>query len=88
VADDRQDVLVGDDVLAVGHADVRLGLVVERYEIDLEARLLETAFELVDGELGAELDAFTKCRLATRERALGGDLDGALALGLERGGSR
>ena len=34
------NVLVGDDVLGVGDADVGLGLVVEGHELDLPARLL------------------------------------------------
>ena len=33
MADHDEDVLVGDDVLRVGHADVGLGLIVERNEL-------------------------------------------------------
>src|SRR5574341_1044533 len=88
VPDHGQDVLVGDDVLRVGHADVGLGLVVERYQFDLEAHLLEVALELLDGELRAELDALAEGGLAAAQRALRGDLDGALALGLQVGGRR
>ena len=67
----RQDVLVGDDVLGVGHADVGLGLVVEGHELDLEARLLEGALELLDGELGAELDALAERGLAAARAGSG-----------------
>src|SRR5262249_18640372 len=54
--------------------------------LDLEAHLLEWALELLDGELGAELDAFTERGLPTAERALGGDLDRPFALGDGRAG--
>src|SRR4029434_1060087 len=84
--DDTENVLVGDDVLGVGHADVGLGLVVERYQLDLPAGLFEVALELLDGQLRAELDALTECGLAARERALGCDLDRAFALGIHWGG--
>ena len=82
--DDREDVLVGDDVLAVGDADVGLGLVVVRHELDLETHLLERALELLDGELGAEFDAFAERGLPAAERALGGDLDRPFALRVDR----
>src|SRR2546422_8311015 len=78
MADDGENVLVRDDVLRVRHADVRLGLIVERDQGDLVAHLREVAPPLLDGELGAELDALTEGRLAAAERALGGDLDRAL----------
>ena len=42
----------------------------------------------VDAELRAELDALTERRLAARERALRGDLDGALALRVAGDGKR
>jgi len=64
VTDDGHDVLVGDDVLGVGDADVGLGLIVEGHELDLVAHLLEIALQLLDGELGAELDAFAQSGLA------------------------
>ncbi len=35
VADDKQDVRIGDDLSRVGDADIRLGLVVEGYDFDL-----------------------------------------------------
>jgi len=81
VADDDHDVLVGDDVLRVGHADVGLGLVVVGHQLDPEAGLLQVALELLDGELRAELDALAERRLAAAERALRRDLDRSLALG-------
>jgi hypothetical protein len=85
VADHHEDVLIGDDVLRVGHADVGLGLVVERNQLDLEALLGEIAAELLDGELRAQLDALAEGRLTAAEGALGGDLDRALALRPELG---
>jgi hypothetical protein len=84
VADHRVDVLVRDDVLRVRHAHVGLRLVVEGNELDLVARLLERALQLVDGELRAELDAFAQGGLPTGERALRGDLDRAFALRVAR----
>jgi hypothetical protein len=42
--------------LGVGHAGVRVALVVEGGQLDLEAQLGEGAGELLDGELGAILD--------------------------------
>ena len=79
MTDHRENILVGDDVLRVRHADVGLGLVVEGYELDLEALFLEGALEFLDGELRAELDALAERRLTAAERTLRGDLDGALA---------
>ncbi len=79
MANDGQDVLVGDDVLRVGHAHVRLSLVVVGHERDLVTHLLKVALEVLNRELGAELDALTEGRLTATERALGGDLDRALA---------
>src|SRR5262245_103468 len=84
MADDDHDRLVGDDVLRVRDADVRLGLIVVRDQLDLEAGFLEIALELLDAELRAELDAFTERGLAAAQRALRRDFD-RLAL---RGGSR
>src|SRR5215475_505078 len=80
MADDGQDVLVGDDVAGVGDTHIGLGLVVEGHELDLEPHLFERSLELVDGELRTELDALAERRLAARERALRRDLDGSLAL--------
>jgi hypothetical protein len=80
VADDGENVLVGDDVLRVGDADVGLGLVVERNQLNLEALLLQGPLELLDRELRAEFDALAERRLTAAERALRRDLDGALAL--------
>jgi hypothetical protein len=85
MADDGEDVLVGDDVLRVGHAHIGFGLVVEGHEFHLEAHLLERPLVLLDRELRAELDSLAQRRLTAAEGTLGGDLDGALALGLELG---
>ena len=51
VADDAQDGRVGDDGLGVGHAGVRVGLVVVGGQFDLEAHLGERAGQLLDGQL-------------------------------------
>jgi hypothetical protein len=88
VADDHHDVLVGDDVLRVRHADIGLGLVIVGHHLDLEAGLLEWTLELLHGQLRPELDAFAQRRLAAGERTLRCNLDGALALGVHWGGRR
>src|SRR6266700_1793278 len=80
MADHREDVLVRDDVLGVRDADVWLGLIIEGDELDLVPHLLERALQLVDGELGAQLDALAERGLPAREWALRGDLDRAFAL--------
>src|SRR5438445_727631 len=79
VTDDGENVLVGDDVLRVGDADVGLGLVVEGDQLHLEALLLQGSLELLDRQLRAELDALAERRLTAAERTLRRDLDGALA---------
>src|SRR5262249_56338302 len=72
--------LGGVGVLRGGHGGVGLGLVGEGGELDVEALLLEGTLEPLDGELRAELDALAERRLTAAQRALRGDLDGALAL--------
>jgi len=81
VADEEEDVGVGHNVLGVGHTHIGLGLVIERHELDLEAHLLQGALELVNGQLGPQLDPLPQGGLLPREGALGGDLDGPLLLG-------
>ncbi len=75
VADDREDGRVGDDALGVGNAGVRVALVVEGRELDLEPHLGQGSGKLLDGELGAVLDVGADGGHAAGERALGGDLD-------------
>jgi hypothetical protein len=75
MADDDHDRLIGDDVLCVGHADIRLGLIVVGDELDSETSLFQLPLELLHGELGPELGTFAKRGLTAAQRTLGGDLD-------------
>jgi hypothetical protein len=86
--DHADDVPVGDDVPRVGDADVGLGLIVERNELHLPARLLDRTLELLEGQLCPQLDALTQGGLTARERALGRDLHRPLSLCADRGGRR
>ena len=83
VADDGDDVLVRDHVPCVGDADVGLGLIVERHDLDLVPHRLQRTLVLFHCQLRAQLDAFAERSLAATERALRRDLDRALTLGVE-----
>jgi hypothetical protein len=78
VADDAQDGGIGDDGLGVGHAGVRIGLIIEGGQFDLETQLGEGAGQLLEAELGAALDIGTHHRQSAGEGALGRELDDLL----------
>ena len=78
--DHGEDFLIGNHVPGVRHAHVRLGLIIERHHLHLEAQLLDRPLQLLDSELGTELDALAHGRLIARERTLRGDLHRPLRL--------
>ena len=80
MADDRHDLLVGDDAPRVGHADIGFPLVVEGHQLHPETHLPQRPPELLDRELRAEPDRFA-ARTRPGQRALGGDPDDGPALG-------
>ena len=80
VPDHAQHGRIGDDGLGVGHAGVRVGLVVVGGQLDLVAHLGERLGQLLHGQLGGVLDVDPDPGLGAGERALGGDLDGLVLL--------
>ena len=72
---------VRDNVLRVGHAHCRRGLVVVRYQLDRETEPLEGPLQVLDRELDAELERLAGGRERAGERALRRDLDDARGLG-------
>ncbi len=78
VADDAHDRGIGNDGLGICHAGVRIGLVVEGSQFDLEAHLGQGLGQLLDSQLGATLDVRTHHGLSAGQGALGRDLDGLL----------